>query len=185
MKRLLFIALAIMPMLIEAQAGFEPQIKVSYELGIDDDKNQSFGGEFLAGYRFNNNLRLGVGTGIYWCKHLYESAHYNSVINYYSKEYRETASYIPIYANGKFNFETSGNLKPYLSLDLGYALFNAASDYAKENELGLFAKPAFGIDIATGKGSLFFEVGYKYQYRKFYDEKMGYSQLTMSVGYNF
>lgn len=58
-----------------AQSKFEPQIKVGYDLGIDDDKNQSFGAEFLAGYRFNENFRLGVGTGVSWCKHFY--IHYN------------------------------------------------------------------------------------------------------------
>ena len=183
MKRIILYVLAFIPMFVVAQTGFEPQIKVSYELGIDNDKNQSFGGEFLAGYRISEDFRLGVGAGIYWCKHLYESAHYNSVIHYYSDEYRETASYIPIFANGKYNFVKRGSWKPYLSLDLGYAIFNAASDYAKENKLGIFAKPAFGVDCELGKGDLFFEIGYKYQDRKFYEEKMGYSQLTFSVGY--
>ena len=185
MKRIVLIILAIVPLLVKGQTGFEPQIKVSYELGIDEDKNQSFGGEFLAGYRVSEGFRLGVGAGIYWCKHLYESAHYDKYINHYSGEYRETASYIPVFANGKYNLATNGGLKPYLSVDFGYAIFNAASDYAKENKLGLFVKPAFGVDYEIGKGALFFEIGYKYQDRKFYDVKMGYSQLTMSVGYQF
>ena len=185
MKKILVIALIFMPMLAKAQTGFEPQLKVSYELGLDEDKNQSFGGEFVAGYRLSDDFRLGLGVGIYWCKHLYENAHYNSLINRFSDEYRETASYIPIFANGKYNFVTTSDWRPYLSVDLGYAIFNSASKYADNNKLGVFAKPAFGVDYCIGKGALFIEVGYKYQDRKFQEEKMGYSQLTMSVGYQF
>lgn len=185
MKRIILIAMALMPMITKAQTGFEPQLKISYELGIDEDKNQSFGCEFVAGYRLSDDFRLGIGTGIYWCKHLYEDAHYNSLIHYFSEEYRETASYIPIFANGKYNFVTTSDWRPYLSVDLGYALFNSASKYADDNKLGIFVKPAFGVDYNIGKGALFFEVGYKYQDREFQDVKMGYSQLTMSVGYQF
>ena len=112
MKKILVIALTLMPMLAKAQTGFEPQLKVSYELGIDEDKNQSFGGEFIAGYRLSDDFRLGLGVGIYWFKHLYENAHYNSLINRFSDEYRETASYIPVFATGKYNFVTTSELPP-------------------------------------------------------------------------
>ena len=185
MKRFLILTLVFIPMLVYAQNKFEPQLKVSYELGIDKDKNQSFGGEFLAGYRMSDDFRLGVGTGIYWCELLYEDAHYNSSIHYYSKEYRETASYIPIFLNGKYNIISTGDWRPYIAIDFGYAIFNSASKYADNNKLGIYTKPAFGVDYSIGKGSLFMEVGYKYQDRKIHDTKMGYSQLTMSIGYQF
>lgn len=185
MKKLLLMALTLIPMLANAQTGFEPQLKVSYELGADNDKNKSFGGEFLAGYRFTENVRLGVGVGIYWCEHLYEDAHYDSFLKQYVKEYRETASYVPIFINGKYDFLASGDWRPYLSVDAGYAIFNSASKYADDNKLGIFVKPAFGVDYCIGKGALFFEVGYKYQDRKFQDVKMGYSQIALSIGYQF
>lgn len=92
MKRFLILTLVLIPMLVHAQNKLEPQLKVSYELGVDEDENQSFGGEFLAGFRLSDDFRLGVGTGVFWCKHPY------------SKGYREMASYIPIFINGKYNF---------------------------------------------------------------------------------
>lgn len=98
-----------------AQSKFEPQIKVGYDLGIDDDKNQSFGAEFLAGYRFNENFRLGVGTGVSWCKHLYEKAGLNSITDKYYKDYKETALYLPLFVNGKFNFIKGGYLSLFIS----------------------------------------------------------------------
>ena len=50
MKKILFILVAVLTTaMCFAQSKFEPQIKVVYDLGIDDDKNQSFGAEFLAG----------------------------------------------------------------------------------------------------------------------------------------
>lgn len=191
MKKLLVLVLVLalvltfVPILTKAQTGFEPQLKVSYELGIDEDKNQSFGAEFVAAYRLSEELRLGIGVGIYWCKHLYEDAGVDALLHQYYDEYRETASYIPVFLNGKYNFVTKRNWMPYLSLDAGYSFFNAASDYAKDNDLGLFVKPAFGVDYNIDKGALFLEVGYKYQDRKFQDAKMGYSQLTLSIGYQF
>lgn len=170
---------------MNAQKGFEPQLKVSYEMGIDDDKNQSFGGELVAGYLLSEDFRIGVGAGIYWCKHLYEKGHYDRWINRLVDEYRETASYIPLFINGKYNIVSTSDWCPYLSVDLGYSIFNSASEYADNNELGVFVKPAFGVNYNIGKGALFIEVGYKYQDRKFFEEKMGYSQMTMSVGYQF
>lgn len=81
MKKFLFLfVLSVISLTSIAQTGLEPQLKVSYELGVDEDKNQSFGGEFVVGYRLSDDFRLGAGAGIYWCKHLYEKAHYNSLI---------------------------------------------------------------------------------------------------------
>ena len=183
-KLLLFIGL-LLPICTYAQSKFEPQFKVSYESGIDNDKNKSFGGEFIAGYRATESFRIGVGVGIFWCEHLYENAHYNTTIKMYEKEYRETASYIPIFIDAKFNFLTSGKWRPFVSTDLGYSIFNAYSDYAKDNKLGIYAKPSFGVDCNLGKVDLVFEIGYKYQDRKFREKKRGYSQLVISVGCQF
>lgn len=185
MKKVLIVLLVFIPIGLQAQSKFEPQLKVAYELGIDEDANQSFGADFIAGYRVTDAFRLGVGVGVYWCKHLYENAHYNKTIHYFEKEYRETASYFPIYVNGKYNFLSTGTWKPFLSVDAGYSIFNSASDYAKNNKLGIFVKPSFGVDCNIGKGDLVFEIGYRYQDREFRNVKMGYSQLVMSIGYQF
>jgi len=36
--------------------GFEPQIRISFDEGIDYQKNFSFGADFVASYRFNEIL---------------------------------------------------------------------------------------------------------------------------------
>ncbi len=162
---------------------FEPQIKIGYSYGLDTYKNHSFGGEFLAGYRIIPQLRLGIGVGIDYCEHKYEDAHYNTLINRYQKEYRESAAYIPLFLNGKYNF-TEGKISPYVTTDIGYSFFIPYSDYAKENSLGVFVKPGFGVDFNIGKGDIFVEVNYTYQTRKFY-ETCNYSQIGLSIGYQF
>ena len=186
MKRtFIFLVLAIMAICVNSQNKFEPQIKIGYDFGIDEDKNNSLGAEFLAGYRIKNNLRIGIGTGISWCKHLYEKAGVNHYLNKYYSDYRETAAYVPIFANVKYKFTTIG-ISPYIAMDLGYSLFISFSDYAKDNKLGIMAKPAFGLDFPLSKGKLFIEVGYKYQQRS-WDllDTPSYSQATTSIGYQF
>lgn len=175
MKRILFILL-MLPTICFAQKGFESSVKISYEVPLD--QNQSFGADYIAGYRLSETFKIGLGTGAYWCSHLYEED------NKYG-DYKESAMYIPIYVNGKINF-TGDGVSPYFTLDLGYSLFVSFSDYADENKLGLFARPAFGVDFPIGEGKLFTEVGYKYQKRKWdYFESPNYSQITISVGYSF
>ena len=68
MKKIVLL-LAFLPVYVLAQSKIEPELKVSYELGVDEYKNQSFGAELILGYRASDQFRIGVGTGIYWCKH--------------------------------------------------------------------------------------------------------------------
>ena len=44
--------------------GFEPQIRLSFDEGVDYQKNFSFGADFVAAYRFNEIIRLGAGVGV-------------------------------------------------------------------------------------------------------------------------
>lgn len=188
MKKVLFILFMVISTLIaQAQKGFEPIIRASYELGIDTDKNKSFGLDFLVGYRFAETIRIGLGTGIYWCEHLYENDGINKLTYKYYDEYRETAAYVPLFVNGKANFIKKG-ISPYLSVDLGYSFFIPFSNYAKNNKLGFMVKPALGVDFPINESKIFAEIGYKYQARKFdlnINDKMNYSQLSIAVGYIF
>lgn len=187
MKKVLFIICMFLSVMSYAQKGFEPAIRISYDLGVDTYKNKSFGLDFLVGYRINEIFRLGLGTGISWCEHLYEEAGINESVDKYYGEYRETAAYIPLFVNGKLNFIKKG-ISPYFSLDLGYSFFIPFSDYAKNNDLGFMTKPAFGVDFPINKGKIFAEVAYKYQIRKFdlnVDSNMNYSQMSIAIGYIF
>lgn len=181
MRKILFL-LAMLPMMCFAQKGFEPSVKVSYEIPLDD--NQSFGADFIAGYRLSPIVKAGIGVGAYWCEHAYDDG-YEELLGKHYDVYKEAAMYMPIYLTSKFNFSKNG-ISPYFALDLGYSLFLAFSDYAKDNKLGLFFKPSFGIDFPLAEGKLFTEVGYKYQKREWYEFKnANYSQITVSVGYTF
>lgn len=181
MKKILFL-LAMLPMMCYSQKGFEPSVKVSYEIPLD--KNQSFGAEFVAGYRFSNLVKIGLGVGTYWCEHIYDDG-YEEILDKTYDEYKEAAMYVPLYVNGKFNFSKQG-VSPYFSMDLGYSLFIGFSDYVEENKLGLFFKPSFGVDFPVSSGRIFTEVGYKYQKRDWYEYKnASYSQITVSIGYTF
>lgn len=44
--------------------GVEPQIRLSFDEGVDYPKNFSFGADFVAAYRFNEIIRLGAGVGV-------------------------------------------------------------------------------------------------------------------------
>ncbi|MCD8290104.1 MAG: porin family protein [Prevotella sp.] len=157
--------------------GFEPQIKVGFDLGVDGFKNNSAGLELLAGYRFNEYTRIGLGTGVSYNYLVYEQ-------NMFGDDYKESAMQIPVFVNGKFNFISHG-ISPYFGIDLGYAFFFACSDYAKENDLGFYFKPALGVDFPLDIGTLFLEFGYKYQTRDWFEDNSNYSQITFSIGYTF
>ena len=184
MKKVLFLLMMMAHLPLLAQR-FEPQVKVGCDIGIDNDKNMSLGAEFLAGYRFNGNFRLGVGTGISWCEHLYEKAGTNNIIGKHYNDYKESAAYVPLFVNSKLNFIKQG-ISPYLSFDFGYSFFIAFSDYAKDNKLGIMARPALGVDFPIGDGRLFAEVGYKYQKRNWrLMDNANYSQISFALGYSF
>lgn len=185
-KIIVFVLLAFISIYSNAQGKFEPSVKVSFDLGIDDYKNKSFGAEFIGAYRVNEIFKVGIGTGISYCDFLYEKAGINAILGKYYDDYRQTAAYIPLFINGKLNFK-KGGISPYLSIDLGYTFFISFSDYADNNKLGLMVKPAFGVDFPLSKGSIFTEIAYKYQARKFdlVTNNMNYSQISFGIGYTF
>ncbi len=182
MKKIFFVLALITGSFSAVSAqGFEPQVKVGGLLGIDKHKNHSFGAEFLAGYRFNPNVRVGLGVGIDYCDLKYQEEYRG--IKYYQSEYKESAAYVPVFANGKFNF-IDNKVSPYFSADVGYAIFIPCSKYAEDNKLGMFFKPAFGVDFSMGKGAFFVEVCYNYQMRDF-NGTCNYNQIGLAVGYQF
>lgn len=165
--------------------GFEPQLRISFDEGIDSYKNFSFGFDFLATYRANEHFRIGAGIGINYVNLFYEDA---EIINHkYFDAYFESAMTIPIFANIKVNF-TKTKISPYLGIDAGYNVFIPFSKYAEQNKLGAFFKPTFGFDFHFESCTLFLEVAYRYQMRKFTywtDPKGNYSQITQCIGIQF
>ena len=164
-----------------SQGRFEPEIKINGEVGTDADKNFSFGGIFIAGYNITTNFRLGIGTGVSYIDLLYETKTLTKT------EYRETAAYIPLFADAKYKFIDKG-ISPYIGMSIGYSFFVPYSDYAKKNKLSFMANPHVGVEFPMGKGALILEAGYKYQVRTndyFVNSNMNYSQATIAIGYKF
>lgn len=165
--------------------GFEPQLRISFDEGIDSYKNFSFGLDIIASYRINEYFRIGAGTGLNYVNLAYEKS---TVINgKYFKPYYESAMAIPIFANIKANF-TKTKISPYLTFDAGYNFFIPFSKYAQKNKLGAFFKPTLGVDFHFSSCTLFIELAYRYQMREFtlWTNSHGdYSQLSQSIGLQF
>lgn len=164
--------------------GFEAQIKLCVDEGVDYQKNTSCSADFVAAYRFNELFRLGAGIGIEYDKLIFEDAKY--IYRYYDAYY-EGAISIPIFVNLKIDFMRT-KVSPYLSANCGYNFFIPFSKYAQDNKLGFFIHPAIGVDIHFSKCTLFCELGYKYQHRSFEsgeDEYKGYHQISQSIGISF
>ena len=185
MKKVILTLLVGLVTLCTSAQGFEPEIRVGYDLGVDTYKNTSFGGKFTAGYRFNPMFRFGAGVGMDYVDLFYENAHFTKYD--YRKKYYESAMSVPLFLNAKVNF-TDNRVSPFFATDFGYNIFIPCSDYAEHNSLGIFVAPSFGIDIRAGRGAFIIQVGYKYQARDFdgWAKTNGnYSQVTFSTGYQF
>lgn len=170
-----------------AERGFEPQLSISFNEGIDSYKNFSFGLDFLAAYRANEYFRIGAGIGINYINLMYDDI---EILNgkLYSAYY-EPAMTLPLFANIKINVVDT-KVSPYLGIDVGYNIFIPFSEYAKDNKLGIYFRPAFGADIHLGNVTLFIEFAYRFQKRTFTlwtgtSEIRNYSQITQTIGFQF
>lgn len=161
--------------------GFESNVKVRFDAGIDSYKNHAFGAEYIGGYRFNPQIKIGVGAGVSWVNQTYDCT---------PNDYKEDAVFVPIFLNGKFNF-IDGSVSPFFNINVGYSLFVPCSKYAEINHHSVFINPSFGIDVPLDKGAMTFEIGYKYQMRKVDGNALtnegdcNYSQIEISLGYQF
>lgn len=168
--------------------GFEPQVRMVDAEGIDFQRNLNFGADFVAAYRFNEIIRLGGGIGIEYVYMKFDEVDEPTTIFDYFDGYFEGAMTIPLFANVKVDFLRQTKVSPYFTADCGYSIFVPFSEYAEGNKLGMFVRPAFGVDIRFSKCTLFFEVGYKYQARSFDNPLASYGsyhQLSSAIGVAF
>lgn len=98
--------------------------KKNIELGLQFGSDLSTECHCILGYRFNNLLFLGGGTGI---------------IYFAAAETSESFA-IPIYINSKL-YLTKSILKPYISLSIG-------TKFSNEVQGGYYVSPSIGIDKA-------------------------------------
>ena len=165
--------------------GFEPQVRVSFDEGIDKQANLKLGADFIASYRFNEFVRLGGGIGIDYLKLKFEES--KTIGSKVYKAYYEEALAIPVFANIKVDFMKT-KVSPFFATDCGYSFFVPFSKYAKDNKLGFFIRPSIGVEIRFRKCSLSIDVAYKYQARDFENflaEYGGYHQICESFAISF
>lgn len=126
------------------------------------------GASFVAGYKINNALELGIGAGAQYAQALYGHETYSvkkvdgdpktSEVNYNNDQV-----IVPVFARAKYvfdgvNLSSSGRLQPYVAIDGGYAVAAYAApvesritkiaDQATKGKglQGLFYIPQIGLD---------------------------------------
>lgn len=172
----LFVSLSVESLFAQRNEGFEPQIKIFGAYGFDKHEVKSIGGTFIGGMRTSNYSWIGFGVGYYEAKHIFPEDKALS-FNHDSQEYHNVKCY-PIFVTGKQNWGNKVHWMPYLGLDAGFVIY----DY-DHTKVGLFIKPAIGMDYRFGKSTLSFEVGYRIHPNVM--DVQGYSQLSTSIGYSW
>lgn len=161
--------------------GFEPQVRIFLDEGLDKQKNLSLGVDFIASYRFNEIFRLGGGVGVQYVNLRFDEPKQTLKASY------EGAVAIPLFANIKVDFLRK-KVSPFFAADCGYLFYLPLKDYAKDNKMGVFVRPSFGVDIRFSKCTLCIDIAYKYQARSFEnatDAYNGYHQICQSFAVSF
>ena len=197
--------------------GYESSIRLSYDVGIYGNymnnnkiteisyygkhRNNSYGVEYIAGYRHSDRLRYGAGIGIYGVDLCIEPGIYSiEYIDYERRwkfdnpEKREMILSFPFFFDVKYDF-IQGRFSPYVQLDLGSQVHWAAlSPMMRErwvdNSMTVFARPEFGFDVHFKRCTLVIGIAYKFQHRAYDCEKedlklRSYHQFSTIVGIEF
>ena len=156
--------------LVPKERGFERSVEVGVhsEPFLDD---VFISGEYIAGYRFNNYLFLGGGTGVeLLLKH-------NSLA-------------IPIYANARLYLLPKSRWQPFVSLSLG-AIVPIANDGREQHDgIQRHINPTVGVNYRiNNKYSCYLNLGYmprwteyeRYGFQRDYD----YDCVTIRLGFTF
>lgn len=158
--------------------GYQGEIEISYGIGVGDLGSSRVIFQTVHGYRFNPYLFVGAGVGV----------DYNTDIE---------SVFIPVFANVKGYF-TRTMVRPYISLDLGYAVATESLElppkigYAYTEKIdigGLLINPAFGASIrVSNRHSVNLAAGYRMQSIPAYVYTTSYGQEVkrqMSGAVNF
>lgn len=139
------------------------------------NETPGYGFSFLAGYRYNRFLGLGIGVG------------YDKLVDDSGEEV------IPVFA------ELSGYIQPVntsvsYSLGLGYSFAQNNRDFSITNASGgLLIYPAIGLRFGGGKVKYTMDIGYKFQKATFtyldlwdgqttHEQRLTYKRLTLRFG---
>lgn len=154
------------------ERGFEQSVEVGTAPGLGYG-NLFVSAEYIAGYRFNNYLFLGGGTGLEW----YMSG---------------GALAMPIYANARIYLLPKSRWQPFISLSLGVLAPIADSDGECYDGTQLHINPTIGVNYRiNNKYSCYLNLGYMPRWAYYYNEYFDYTNeyddhcLTIRLGFTF
>jgi len=148
--------------------GFEQSVEVGVHLG--DPYSEIFASaEYIAGYRFNNYLFLGGGTGLEW---------------FIGEDLA-----IPIYANARLYLLPKSRWQPFVSLSLGALVpLAVGSVFYRYDGTQLHINPTIGVNYRiNNKYSCYLNLGYMPRWTYYYNEYYDYTYdcLTIRLGFTF
>ncbi len=155
------------------ERGFEQSVEMGASPILDDDE-VFLNLEYIAGYRFNNYLFLGGGTGVeLLLKH-------NSLA-------------IPIYANARLYLLPKSRWQPFISLSLGAIVPIVASGIEYHNGIQPHINPTVGVNYRiNSKYSCYLNLGYmprwtihEYRSSDIYYYGYDYNCFTIRLGFTF
>lgn len=144
-----------------ANIKYHGEVEAGYTLGVGDElyKNDRINLRTIQGIQIGECFSTGLGLGI----------------DYYLNDVNEMA--IPVYANFKGYYPTGTDIKPYLSLNLGYGIgIGDISDLS-----GFMWEPAVGVKLKWLKA----EVGYTSQHASIAGYGFNLNGLQLKIGVMF
>ena len=133
--------------------GYDQYANISYGYNSVCD---FVGVNYIAGYRFNHQFFLGVGTGI-------DFALFTPTMEERFANCKPTRINIPVYANFRTNFLNKA-WSPYISVSAGARISPAIqkTEGYTYNQSGALGDISFGVERNIGKkSSIYFGVGYR------------------------
>lgn len=155
------------------EQGFEQSVEVGVS-PVLDDSGSFLNLEYIAGYRFNDYIFTGGGTGLEW-------------------HTTGGALAMPIYANARIYLLPKSRWQPFISLSLGVLVPIADSDSDGEcyDGIQLHINPTIGVNYRiNSKYSCYLNLGYMPRWTYYDSYYYGYSYydnhcLTIRLGFTF
>lgn len=155
------------------ERGFEQSVEVGISPDLSYRADLFASAEYIGGYRFNDYIFTGGGTGLEW----YMSG---------------GALAMPIYANARLYLLPKSRWQPFISLSLGVLVPIADSDGECYDGIQLHINPTIGVNYRiNSKYSCYLNLGYMPRWSYTYNEYLGYSReydnhcLTIRLGFTF
>lgn len=171
------------------QNGFGSLVDVSYTNGLNYPF-PSLGVNYIAGYRFNNQIYLGGGVGVLWNMH--EGQAIRSLAMTYDSNFLNPGLIsVPIFAYFKANF-IDRRCSPFFAISVG-GNFSSKQTLILDlcdvqySTIGVFINPQLGINFrTTTKTSIYFTGGFQGFTAPSCIQYTGYNAMLRSAfGYGF